>query len=77
MQNRNGEEIPEENIPLIEEMKKCQAEIVALQDKFLLNSVIPRNRRIKLTENLEYAVRYCYGVISYLDGTYKPEDKKN
>ncbi len=75
MTNKNGEEILEENIPLIKEMEKCQAEIVALQDKFLTNNAIPRNRRIKLTENLEIAVRYCHGVISYLDGTYKPNEK--
>lgn len=75
MKNKNGEEIPEENIPLIEEMEKCKAEIVALQDKFLVNNAIPRSKRIKLTENLEKTVRYCYGVISYLDGTYKPNEK--
>lgn len=58
-------------------LESYQAKIVSLQEEILVNTVLTRDERIKLTDKLEMAVRHCYGKISYLNGSYVPPKNDN
>lgn len=64
----------EEKLAVLEDY---QAKIVNLQEEILVNTVLTRDERIKLTDKLEMAVRHCYGKISYLNGSYIPQKNDN